>query len=498
MAKIDPYINLDAGTMGPFEHGEVFVTDDGAETDLDIGNYERFTGKPCSGKQSITTGQIYNSVINKERQGSYLGKCVQVVPHVTDEIKRRIHQVANVHTDVVLIELGGTVGDLESTPFLEAAREMIIDVGKEAAFFLHITLIPQITPSGEFKSKPTQHSVQKLREAGIQPDFLVCRSSKRAPGSAKEKIAAFTQVPKEAIIDSIDCQHSIYELPLAYKAQNLDTTLLKCLGLPCKETNLQEWKDLEEKIRHPKGQVTIGMVGKYANFRDAYLSVYEALTHGGYSHNLEVKIQFIDANAVKEEALSKVDGILLPGGFGARGFEGKIFSATYAKEHQIPFLGICLGMQAMVVSHARHALGYKDAHSTEFDAETPHPFVHLMESQREITKKGGSMRLGTYRSDVVPATRLSRIYGKGEINERHRHRYEVNNAYSHGLAQSGLQINCITDKTLIEGVEWPDHPFGIDVQFHPEFKSQPYKPAPLYYAFIGAAHKYQKKKKKIS
>lgn len=483
--KIDPYINIDAGTMSPLEHGEVYVTQDGGETDLDLGNYERFTHHITQKRDSITTGKIYQSVIENERKGTYLGKCIQLIPHITDEIKRCIKNASSRDTDILLIEIGGTVGDIESTPFLEAARQFLHDFKKEDVAFVHTTLVPFLHKAKELKTKPTQHSVQKLREIGIQPDILLCRTEKPLPSLLKEKLSLFTQIATDSVIEALDCPHSIYEVPIQYYAQGLSKALLKKLSLPLKEADITHWKALSDKIAYLKKEVEVALVGKYVTLKDADLSVREALIHAGFAHDVKVKIRAVESEYFSEEKLHGIDGILVPGGFGNRGIDGMIAAAHYAYQHKIPYLGICLGMQVMVIAQARHALGLREANSTEFVPNTPYPVVHLLEDQAHIANKGGTMRLGAYTSQVKEGSKMAEAYGKTTISERHRHRYEVNHNYLQRLEESGMMVACTTNDYLVEGVEWKDHPFGIGVQYHPEFQSKPLKPHPLFKAFIG-------------
>jgi CTP synthase len=490
MTKIDPYINVDAGTMSPFQHGEVFVTDDGAETDLDLGNYERFTNTKLRKANSITTGQVYNEVINRERKGDYLGRCVQVIPHITDEITRRIKESMDKDTDVLLIEIGGTVGDIESVPFLEAARQFQIECGKENVLYVHLTLVPRIVASDELKTKPTQHSVQKLREIGIQPDILLCRIDEEMLLSMKKKVSLFTNVEEDAVISAIDITHSIYEVPLTYDERGIADVIVKKLNLPVKKTNLTTWIKLIDIIKNPKYNIKIAVVGKYIELSDSYKSIYEALSHGGIENNAKLEIRKINSEELTDEnigdSLKDIDGILIPGGFGERGIEGKIIACRYARENKIPYFGICLGMQMMVVEYARNILGYKKANSTEFDAQTPYPVISLLEEQERVDYKGGTMRLGSYDSTVFPDTHMKNAYKSETISERHRHRFEFNNLYKEDFVKNGLVISCITDNSLIEAVEWSDHPFGVGVQFHPEFKSKPFSAHPLFREFIKA------------
>lgn len=491
MIKIDPYINVDAGTMSPYQHGEVYVTDDGAETDLDLGNYERFTKTFLSKNNSITTGQVYEEVIKRERKGDYLGRCVQVIPHITDEIRKRIKSSGDKDTDISIIEIGGTVGDIESVPFLEAARQFITDVGRDNVIFVHLTLIPKINAADEFKTKPTQHSVQKLREIGIQPDILLCRIDGEMDQMMKKKISLFTNVEEEAVIESATVSLSVYEIPTLYDEKGLTKILLKKLRLPYEnvKTNLKIWYDLVDKIRNPKHTSKIAVVGKYIELQDAYKSIYEALNHGGHGNSTKLEIIKIQSDNINEsnvsEILKGVDGILVPGGFGDRGIEGKLLSAKYARENKVPFFGICLGMQVMVIEYARNILGLKDANSTELESKTPYPVVSLLEEQEGVDNKGGTMRLGAYESTAIEGTKFHTAYNKTKISERHRHRYEFNNKFREDFEKARLIISCETEEdNLVEAVEWPDHPFGVGVQFHPEFKSKPIEPHPLFKMFI--------------
>ena len=494
MVKVDPYINIDAGTMSPFQHGEVYVTDDGAETELDLGNYERFTNASISKRNSVTTGQVYQEVIERERRGDYLGKCVQVIPHITDEIKRRIMAFSkDSDVDVVITEIGGTVGDIESVPFIEAARQFIFDVGRENVVFVHLTLIPELSAAGELKTKPTQHSVQRLMEYGILPDILLCRMNQPMPDDMRHKLSLFTNVPVDCVIPAISmkAKASIYEIPLAYEKQGLTKALLKSLGFPYKEGKLDKWHKLSEVINNPKDSAKIAVIGKYIKLQDSYKSIYEALHHAAFYNCANIELVKIDSEALTvdniEETLSGVDGILIPGGFGERGVDGKIAAARYAREHKIPYFGICLGMQIMVIEYARNVLGWDDANSKEFDPDSLHPVVALLEDQQYIDAKGGTMRLGAYKGKIVPNTLLHKAYGSLELSERHRHRYEFNNCYREELEKNGLKIACTTmDGQLVESVEWSDHPFGVGVQYHPEFKSNPFEAHPIFRDFAKA------------
>jgi CTP synthase len=493
LLKCDPYINVDPGTMSPFQHGEVFVTDDGAETDLDLGHYERFTEARLTKDNNITTGQIYFSVITKERRGDYLGGTVQVIPHITDEIKRGILRVAK-DVDVVIVEVGGTVGDIESLPFLEAIRQLKADVGRENVLYMHLTLVPFISAAGELKSKPTQHSVKGLLEIGIQPDILLCRADRDLPKEMKKKIALFCNVSEKAVITARDVG-TIYEVPLAFHREGLDGLVMQMLGLSERPQDLGTWEKIVHTVRHPGRQVTIAVVGKYLDLRDAYKSLYEAIGHGGIANDCRVTIKAVDAEKVErdgpKEHLADVSGILVPGGFGSRGIEGKITAITYAREELVPFFGICLGMQCAVIEFARNPCGLTGANSREFDPHTPHPVIDLLPTQRGITHLGGTMRLGAYPCRLVSSSNAGRAYGTMEISERHRHRYEVNNEYRDILARQGLLFSGFSpDGHLVEMVELPSHPWFVGGQFHPEFKSRPRRAHPLFREFIRASLAY--------
>ncbi len=491
LQKIDPYLNVDAGTMNPYQHGEVFVTEDGAETDLDLGHYERFVDINLTRKSNVTTGQIYGAVIEKERRGEYLGQTVQVIPHITDEIKRRIREVADEwDADVTIVEIGGTVGDIESLPFLEAARQFKLDVGAEHVLYLHVTLIPTVA-GGELKTKPTQHSVRELRSIGIQPDGLVCRTPLPLTDEMRRKIALFCDTPIDAIFEAVDTDF-IYEVPLLLEEQGIARWVMQRLGLSDGSPDLNDWHELVRRGRNPLNEVTIAMVGKYVQLRDAYLSVVEALKHGGFANQVRVRIQWVDAEQLSEETapslLNGVDGIVVPGGFGYRGIEGKIVAIKYARENGIPFLGLCLGLQCAVIEFARNVCGLKGANSTEFDEETRYPVIALMDEQRRVVQKGGTMRLGAYPCFLKPGTKIAEIYGTQLVYERHRHRYEVNPRYHETLEKHGLTLCGISpDGKLVEAIELTDHPFFVATQFHPEFKSRPNRPHPLFAAFITAA-----------
>jgi CTP synthase len=499
MVKCDPYINVDAGTMSPYQHGEVYVTDDGAETDLDLGNYARFTNSPLSRANSITTGQVYESVIRKEREGIYLGRCVQVIPHITDEIKSRILAVAkaDADTDVVIVEIGGTVGDIESVPFLEAARQLIHESGKRDALSVHLTLIPEVA-GGELKTKPTQHSVKSMQEQGIQPDILICRAPVMLDESTRRKIALFTNVDPDAVFTSCDVDTTIYEIPLIFFEQKLDQVVLKKMGVESRHADLKPWYTMMERFASRSGTVRIGIVGKYMDLHDSYKSVYEALFHGGLEVGVEVELVKIDSTGLEElenpdsilgptATGGGIDGVLVPGGFGQRGINGMVKASAWARVHKVPYFGICLGMQIMVIDWGRNVLGWEDADSTEFNRDTGHPVISLLEEQVDVKDYGGTMRLGKSESVAEPGTHLFTAYQTQHIFERHRHRYEFSNVYRKEMLASGLRISALTpDGTLVEAVEWPDHPWGLGVQFHPEFKSKPTESNPLFRDFIAA------------
>lgn len=488
--KLDPYINVDPGTMNPYQHGEVFVTDDGAETDLDLGHYERFTSVRLTKDNNCTTGRIYDSVIKKERKGEYLGGTVQVVPHITDEIKRCILNVAH-QVDVVIVEIGGTVGDIESLPFLEAIRQMPYDVGRENVLYIHLTLVPYLDTAGELKTKPTQHSVNKLREIGIQPNILLCRTDRLLPPSVKAKIALFCNVDKESVITAKDVD-TVYEVPIVLRKEGLDELIVRSLRMDTQPPNLREWDALVQRIKRPRHEVTIAIVGKYVQSRESYKSLSEALVHGGLVHDTGVHLQWIESGDIErfgtEQYLQEVDGVLIPGGFGIRGIEGKVQAIRYARERNIPYLGLCLGMQCAVIEFARHVAGLQNANSSEFDPHTPHPVIDLLPDQRGLEEVGGTMRLGSYPCHLVQDSLAYRVYGTACVNERHRHRYEFNNAYRETLTAKGLVISGTSpDTRLVEIIELPDHPWFIGTQFHPEFQSRLREPHPLFAAFIGAA-----------
>jgi CTP synthase len=487
--KFDPYINVDPGTMNPYQHGEVYVTDDGAETDLDLGHYERFTNVKLTRDSNFTTGKIYSSVLAKERKGEYLGKTVQVIPHITDEIKAAIQKPIKRDTDIALVEIGGTVGDIESLPFLEAIRQFRLEHGAENVLFIHLTLIPYLKTSSEIKTKPTQHSVGKLREIGIQPDILICRTEKTLSEEVKNKIALFCNVPKGAVIEEKDVDHTIYELPIILSEQHLDELILSHLKLKSRKHDLVEWRKMVNKIINPKFKTEIAMVGKYLELVDSYKSINVALTHAGIANNCRVNIRRINAEDIEKygaaRLLKGVKGILVPGGFGIRGIEGKIKAIEYARTKKIPFFGLCLGMQCAVIEFARNVLGWKKAHSAEFVKNTPYPVIDLMRTQYDVKDMGGTMRLGSYRCLLGKATSAARGYADKKICERHRHRFEFNNHYKQAFIDKGLVLSGICpDNNLVEIIEIKKHPFFVGVQFHPEFKSKPLSPHPLFKEFI--------------
>ncbi|MBM3675407.1 MAG: CTP synthase [Actinobacteria bacterium] len=493
MQKLDPYINVDPGTMNPFQHGEVFVTDDGGETDLDLGHYERFVDVPLNRKSNATTGSIYQSVLAKERHGAYLGETVQVIPHITNEIKERILSLAAEDVDVVITEVGGTVGDIEILPFLEAIRQFRKDVGRDDVFYVHVTLVPFIGPSGEQKTKPTQHSVTELRSRGIQPDAIVCRSDRPIPTRLKEKISQLCDVPEKGIVSAVDAD-TLYEIPLVLHDEGLDDYVCRMLRLDEHEPDLGGWRQLVDRVHAATFDVRIGLVGKYVNLPDAYLSVAEALRHGGFACGARVQIDWIASDDTEgllaDGRLRDLDGIVIPGGFGFRGIEGKIAAAGYARLQQIPFLGLCLGMQCAVIEFARDVCGLVGANSSEFDAHTPHPVIDLMDDQREIVEMGGTMRLGAYPARLASGTRVRDAYGEEVVYERHRHRYEVSNHYRRRLEEAGMVCSGTSpDDRLVEFVELPQsaHPFFLATQAHPEFKSRPDRPHPLFATFVAAA-----------
>jgi CTP synthase len=503
MQKFDPYINMDPGTMSPYQHGEVFVTDDGAETDLDLGHYERFIDENLSINSNVTTGKIYCSVISKERRGDYEGRTVQVIPHITNEIKSRVYRVAQTEsTDVVITEIGGTVGDIESTPFLEAIRQVQTEVGKENCIYIHLTLVPYLSTSGEQKTKPTQHSVKELLSLGIQPDVIVLRTEKRLEEGVTDKIALFCNVSSESVIENLDLD-TLYEVPLALEEEGLAKVVCKKLGLEDREPQMDDWKNMvsivKDLMKGEKDEVKISLVGKYVALHDAYISIVESLKHGGIENYSNVNINWIDSETVTPENVGELlgdsDGILVPGGFGDRGIEGKVLAAQYARENNIPYLGICLGMQIAVIEYARNVLGYKDANSSELNPETTHPVIDLMPEQKDVENLGGTMRLGLYPCKITEGTLAQDVYESDLIYERHRHRYEFNNFYRKELEEKGLVISGQSpNEKLVEMVEIPTHPWYLGVQFHPEFKSRPNHAHPLFKSFIGAALKRNKSK----
>ena len=492
--KLDPYINIDPGTMSPYQHGEVFVTDDGAETDLDLGHYERFIDENLSKNSNTTTGKIYWSVIQKERKGEYLGGTVQVIPHITNEIKQRVYRVAKERdVDVVITEIGGTVGDIESLPFLESIRQVKYEVGRENVCFIHVTLVPYLGTSGELKTKPTQHSVKELRSIGIQPDIIVCRSEKHISHEMRDKIGLFCNVEGDSVIQNLDAS-SIYEVPLMLSKEGLDSLVVSKLDIKCDKADNTEWESMVEKLKNLKGKVEIALVGKYVELHDAYLSVAEALRHAGIYNDCEVDINWINACDVNQEnykeILKTADGILIPGGFGDRGIEGKIFAIQYARENNVPFFGICLGMQCAAIEYSRNVLGYADANSSEINPDSKHPVIDLMPDQRDIDEKGGTMRLGLYACKLNEHTNSFKAYNDALIYERHRHRYEFNNEYRAAMINAGLVLaGTSPDDRLVEIIELPEHKWFVGVQFHPEFKSRPNRPHPLFRDFIAASIK---------
>jgi len=491
MLKFDPYINVDPGTMSPFQHGEVFVTDDGAETDLDLGHYERFIDRPLSQQNNATTGRIYSNVITKERRGDFLGATVQVIPHITDEIKAAIRRLGS-ENDVVLVEIGGTVGDIESLPFLEAIRQFRHDIGRDNAVFIHLTLVPYIAAAGEVKTKPTQHSVRDLMEIGIQPDVLICRTDRPLSEDVKRKIALFCNVEFGAVIESPDVS-TIYQIPLTLQQQGLDSLLCRKLGLEEKEPDLTDWRELVQRVDDPTAKVRIGVVGKYTDYADSYKSVQEALIHGGIANDVGVEVVWTSSDlftdgATARQIMSKFDGLLVPGGFGVRGVEGMVEAIRAAREGETPFFGICLGMQVAIIEFARHVCGLDDSNSSEFVPECSNPVISLMESQQHVTEMGGTMRLGAYPCRIRPGSKAAEIYGAPEISERHRHRYEVSNQYRELFQEKGMRLSGLSpDGSLVEMIELVDHPYFLACQFHPELKSRPTRPHPLFAAFISAS-----------
>ncbi|MEM0965969.1 MAG: CTP synthase [Verrucomicrobiota bacterium] len=488
--KFDPYLNVDPGTMSPFQHGEVYVLDDGAETDLDLGHYERFTSCKLSRFNNLTSGQIYESVIQKERRGDYLGKTVQVIPHVTNEIKERIY-AAGEDVDILITEIGGTIGDIEGLPFLEAMRQFALEIGEDNRLFIHVTLLPFLKAAGELKTKPSQMSVAKLREIGIQPDILVCRTEEPIPEDLRQKLSLFCNVSQPAVIEELDVESSIYELPLMLQRENMDSLVVRGLRLPDDRPKEGVWQDVVRRLRFPKKRIRVGVVGKYIELQDAYKSVYESLTHGGIANDCGIDVVRLDSEAIQEEIpdeFLELDGILVPGGFGDRGIEGKIAAVRLARENKIPYLGLCLGMQVAVIEFARNVADLAGANSTEFEPKPTFPVIDLMEDQRGQTAKGATMRLGAYECSLVPGTRSASAYGMDTVRERHRHRYEFNNDYLSQLEESGLVIAGKNPaRNLVEIIELPDHPFFVGVQFHPEFQSKPSSAHPLFSEFVSAA-----------
>lgn len=492
MQKLDPYINVDPGTMSPYQHGEVYVLDDGSETDLDLGHYERFTDGPLTRDSNYTTGQIYLSVIEKERQGRFLGKTVQVIPHITDEIKSVIRKVGEKDVDVVITEIGGTVGDIESLPFMEAIRQYPLIAGKENCLYIHLTLVPYLKAAGELKTKPTQHSVGQLRQIGIQPDILICRCEQSISREERDKIALFCNIAPQAVIEERDKDFSIYEVPISLVDNGLDEQICERLNLSTSTPDLGPMNDILHRLRNPNHEISIAVVGKYAEHKDAYKSIYESIDHAGITHRAQIRVGRIQSADIEDEGAEKLlagyDGILVPGGFGERGIEGKVLATQYAREKGIPFFGICLGMQCAVIEYGRNALNLADAHSTEFDKDSPHPVICLLNDQREITQMGGTMRLGSQPTKMHPDSKSAAAYGSDSVDERHRHRYEFNNSYRDQFADAGMLFaGTSPDGGLVEICEIPDHPWFVAVQFHPEFKSKPTRSHPLFAGFIEAA-----------
>jgi CTP synthase len=501
LQKFDPYLNVDPGTMSPFQHGEVFVTDDGAETDLDLGHYERFTHSRLSRDNNWTTGRIYENIIAKERRGDYLGKTVQVIPHVTNEIKTAMKKVSQ-DVDLVIVEIGGTVGDIESLPFIEAIRQMRQELGRENTLFVHVTLVPYIAAAGELKTKPTQHSVKELLSIGIQPDILLCRTDRFLSTDLKSKIALFCNVEQEAVVTAKDVA-SIYEVPLVFAHEKVDQLALRYLRIDAPEPHLEKWEELVRRVYNPKDEVIIGIVGKYVEYEDSYKSLKEALVHGALAHNLKLRVDWIEAEGLESKdqtvqaQLEAVDGVLVPGGFGKRGIEGMLKGIQYARENHVPYFGICLGMQTACIEFARNVCGLEQANSSEFDPATPHRVIYKLRELRGVEELGGTMRLGAWACRLEPGSLAQHAYGQAEISERHRHRYEFNREYEGTLTAGGLRITGSTpDGTYVEIVEIPGHPFFLGCQFHPEFKSKPLEPHPLFVGFIGAAHEYRVRSKK--
>lgn len=498
--KLDPYLNVDPGTMNPVQHGEVFVTDDGAETDLDLGHYERFIDESLSQNSNLTSGRVYWKVISDERKGVYGGQTIQIIPHVTNEIKRYINRNADTGADVCLVEIGGTVGDIESQPFLEAIRQFAVEAGRENCLFIHVTLVPYLAASDELKSKPTQHSVKEMLSIGISPDIIVCRTEHPLTDDIRNKIALFCNVDKECVIENNNCD-ILYAVPMMLKEQHMDDVVIKKLGIECSEPNLEDWENMLYALRNPKQTVKIAMVGKYVELHDSYISVNEALKHGGIETRSAVDIDWIDSETLEgddvnlDDILGEVDGILVPGGFGSRGIEGKINACQYARTHGIPYLGICLGMQIAIIEFARHVLGMNGANSAEINPDTPFPVIDILPEQKEVTDMGGTMRLGQYPCTLNPESKSYELYGASMIYERHRHRYEVNNDYRNDLLSGGMIFaGTSPDNHIVEMVEIPKHPWFVACQFHPEFKSRPNKPHPLFRGFVTAASKHKNSK----
>lgn len=499
--KLDPYLNVDPGTMNPVQHGEVFVTDDGAETDLDLGHYERFIDESLSQNSNLTSGRVYWKVISDERKGVYGGQTIQIIPHVTNEIKRSIARNADTGADVCLVEIGGTVGDIESQPFLEAIRQFSLEVGRSNCLFIHVTLVPYLAASDELKSKPTQHSVKEMLSLGIHPDIIVCRTEHPLTDDIKNKVALFCNVDKECVIENNNCD-ILYAVPMMLREQKMDDVVLKKLGIECPEPNLTDWTAMLEALRNPVQTVKIGMVGKYVELHDSYISVNEALKHGGIETRSTVEIKWIDSESLEaedadiDEILGDMDGILVPGGFGSRGIEGKIKACEYARTHNVPYLGICLGMQIAIIEFARHVLSMKDANSSEINPETPYPVIDILPEQKDVTDMGGTMRLGQYPCSLNPQSKSYELYGASMIYERHRHRYEVNNDYRTELLNGGMIFaGTSPDNHIVEMIEIPEHPWFVACQFHPEFKSRPNRPHPLFRGFVTAAAENHAKKK---
>ena len=494
LQKFDPYLNVDPGTMSPYQHGEVYVLDDGAETDLDLGHYERFTNTKLSRMNNLTSGQVYQTVLNNEREGKYLGSTVQVIPHVTDEIQKRIKQVGeDTNADIVITEIGGTTGDIEGLPFLEAIREFTLNAGAGNAIFLHVTYVPFIKAAGELKTKPTQQSVAKLREIGIAPNILVCRCERPLDKELRQKISLFCNVPYDAVIEEKDVDHSIYEVPLMLQRERMDELVCRLLNIDVPAGDMIHWQDVIRKLIAPQHRVRIGLVGKYTELQDAYKSVYEAIIHGGVANDCGVEIEKVEAEDIEkfgaEKVLQGLGGLIVPGGFGERGTEGKILAAKYARENNLPYLGLCLGMQIACIEFARNVLGLKEADSLEFDENTEHPVIALMNAQKKVTRKGGTMRLGAQPCKLKPGSQAEKLYGSDLVNERHRHRYEFNNTYREQFEQAGMIFaGTSPDELLVELIELPDHPFFMASQYHPEFLSKPDKPHPLFQGFIAASH----------